>query len=269
MSIFTTAAVTTFATGTGTDPTAAQTFTVPDNARELVAVRGTLTSTLPNPAESGMGVFALGGDNFLNRPYEWFSEILSAKLGAIDEHAADHEERWWPANLPTKPGANLTATFEPIDALAGDGAASIDAKWSTRPTGMPATKRLATRETASTTSAAAGLTLTDARVITEMTVAYGAATVAADDPSRARLSISSNNLTEVQTITQTTVIHGIEATSGVAVSRLVHADIDIPVTNPNGNTVFSGTFTVDTALGTAGQYAYSVGYIPNSVQTPG
>ena len=266
MAIYTTAAVTAFAIGTGTDATTAQTLTVPDNAVELVAVRGTLTSTAPNPAESGMGVFALGGDNFINRPYEWFSEILSAKLGAVDEHAADHEERWWPAFLPVKPGANFAATFEPLDALAGNGQATIDCKWSTKPTGMAPIKRLASRETASTTATGPSITLTDARKIIEYTVAYGAATVAADDPSVARLTVTSNNLLEVQSITQTAVIHGIEATAGVAVSRLVHSDVDIDIANPNGNTVFSSALTVDTALTTAAAYAYSIGYNPNSVQ---
>ena len=266
MAIYTTAAVVAFATGTGTAVTAEQTLTVPDNAVELVAVRGTLTSTAPNPAESGIGVFALAGNNFLNRPYEWFTEILSAKLGAVDQHAPSHEDRWWPANLPVKPGANLAATFEPLDALAADGQATIDVKWSTKKTEMPATKRLASRETASTTTSGPSITLSDAKKITEYTVVYTAATVAADDPSVARLTITSNNLLEVQSITQTAVIHAIEATSGVAKAFLTHADIDVDVTNPNSNTVFSSSLTVDTALTTAAAYAYSIGYEPNTVQ---
>lgn len=266
MGIFPTAAVVAFATGTGTDATASQTLTVPDNAVELVAVRGTLTSTAPNAAESGVGVFKIGGDNFVNNPYEWFSEILSAKLGLVDQHAPSHEERWWPANLPVKAGANLGLTFEPLDALAADGQATVDCKWSTKPTGVPPTKRLASRETASSTTTGPSVTLNDALRISEFTVVYTASTVAADDPSVARLTVTSSNLSEQQQLTQTAVIHGIEATSGVAKAFLTHADVDIEVSNPNAQTVFTSTITVSTALGTAGAYAYSIGYIPTAVQ---
>ena len=264
MAIFTSAKVA-WATGTGVDETAEQTLAVPGAARELIGVRGHVHTTQGNPAESIIGVFKIKGNNWTHNPYEWFSEIGSSKLGAIDEVGYAIEPRWWPAYLPVMPGVDYAVTYEALDALAVDGQAAIDLKWSTAPTGREPILRLCSRETASSTATGPGLTLPDAGRIVEFTFAYGASTVAGDDPSIARLFITSSNLEEIQTLSLTQNIHALEATTGVALGTLMHADIDIPVKAGAASAVFTSSITVDVALGTAGAYAYSIGYIPRSV----
>lgn len=263
MAIFTTRKVA-FATGTGTNETAEQDVPVPANAVELIATQGDVHVTQGDPAESIIGVFRLKGDNWQNNPYEWFSEIGSAKLGAIDQVAYDGEPRWWKANLPVKSNSTIKLTYEPLDALANNGMASAKFRWSSTRTGLPPTKRKCSREVATSTLTDASITLTDLGVVTALIFGVTATTVAADDPGDYSLSVECSALAEQQTIQSSTVIHSIEATTGIAKTALRYDPQDIPA--KSANATFNATLTETTALGTAGTWFYAIEYIPTTVQ---
>ena len=264
MPIFTSRARTSWATGAGTAETAEQAVEIPSNVKEIIAVRGHVVATNGDPAESIIGVFRFVGDNFKNRPYEWFSEIGSGKVGAIDEVGYEREPRWWDCHLPVSAGSPIGVTYEPIDALANNGRASIDLKFSTQRTGMTPRLRKCTRETATSTTTGEALSLTKVGSVVDFCWGESTSTVAADDPVAASIVVTCESLIGQQDISLNTTIHTIEATSGVAKTSLQYAEIDMPSSNPTAR--FTAQLTQDVDLGTAGQWFYSIGYIPTSIE---
>ena len=251
------------ATGTGVDETTAVDLVIPGTAVELVSIRVHAHSTAPAPAESLIGVTKLSGKDWNQGDFQFFSEIGGSHLGAINGNPYYQEPTWWHAFQPVVPGGNIGLSWEGLDALAGNGAFRVDCKWSDVRTGRAPINRKCTRETATSTSTAAGLTLSGASRITQYVLAVFSSTVAADDPSSGSLSINSGNLLGQQTMSLGYNLHGIEATSGQEVTSLQKADVDILVNPQKSNSVtFSGTLTEDVALGTAGGYAYQIAYHP-------
>ena len=263
-SIFPSRARTSWATGTGTAETAVQAVEIPSNVVEIVAVRGHVQATQGDPAESLIGVFKLTGDNFKNRPFEWFSEIGSAKLGAIDEVGYEREPRWWDCHLPVSGGTPIEVTYEPVDALANDGRASIDLKFSTERTGIPPRLRKCTRETATSPTTGEALSLTKVGSVVDFAWGLSTATVAADDPTAASIVVTCESLIGQQDISLNTMVHTIEATSGRALTSLQYVEIHMPSSNPTSR--FTAALTSDTALTNAGQWFYSIGYIPTFME---
>lgn len=261
MAVWSTSPITSTATGTGTAETADVAFSVPSNAVEIIAVRGHVHATNGDPAESILGVFKIKGQDFGWNPYEWFSEIGPAKLGAVDQTGYAQEPRWWKAYLPTVASSQLAVSYEPLDALANNGQFKIDVSWSSTRTGLAPIQRLCSRETATSTSTGPSLTLSGAERLVEYCIAVSTSTVAADDPSNGKLQVVSGGLEGQQLLELTYNIHSIEATSGIALTSLMYDDVDIPFQSKESAT-FASTFTIDTALGTAGQYAYSLAYVP-------
>tara|TARA_R100000306_G_C4361347_1_gene135419 strand:- start:84 stop:881 length:798 start_codon:yes stop_codon:yes gene_type:complete len=252
-----------FATGTGTSSTAVQDIQVPSNAVELVSISGHVHNTAPAPAESMTGIFTISGKDWQQGDYEFFSEIGGSHLGAINGTPYYAQPRYWPAYQPVRPNSVLGLTYEAMDALAGNGQCMITCKWSDTPTGNARINRKATRETATSTSTGSSLTLAGATNITAFTVAVSTTTVGADDPSNGKIQVNSGNLLGNQTLELAYNLHGIEATSGQQICNLQHADVSIPVNPAMTNSVtFSSTLTELTALGTAGQWAYSISYNP-------
>mgnify|MGYP001618054773 CR=1 FL=1 len=268
MAIWTTAPIASQATGAGVAETAETTFQAPSSAVELVAVKGHAFATQGDPAEPIFGVFKLKGQDWKHNPYEWFSEIGAPKVGAIDQVAYSFSPRWWPAHLPVRPSAQYSITYEPLSALANNGQYNIDLKWSTKKTGQAPILRLCSRESLSTAQLAV-LSITGAKRVTSYGGGYTAETVAADDPSSARLALTSAGLDEIQTVSfNFNFIHTIEATTGVAYTALTVIEADIPVKAVGGDPlVFSSAITVDVALGTAGTYAYFIEYEPRAVMS--
>lgn len=259
VAVFPTVPMTSTATGAGTAESAEVAITVPSRAVEIVATRGHVHATQGDPAESVFGVFKLKGQDFKYNPYEWFSEIGSAKLGAVDQSGYALEPKWWEAHLPVDPGSTIAVTYEPLDALANNGQFLAEILWSTARTGLPIRQRLCSRETASSTATGPTLTITGAARIVDFTVGNTASTVAADDPSNGRLTVVSSAFDEAQQMSLAFNIHTIEATSGVAQTCLFRREVDIPVSGDPA--VITSSITVDTALTTASAYAYSIGYL--------
>jgi len=254
-----------FATGTGTAETAEQSVVVPANAVELIALRMAATSTLPSVAESVMGVGKLKGNNWQNNPYEIAAEIGAATLSAINGPFAQ-QPRWWKANLPVSPNSTLSFTYEPVDALAGDGQCQVEFRWSDVRTGIQGVKRLFSREIATSTTTNTLTAINDAVKITRAYFAVGAATVAADDPGQYSLTLESSGLAKQQTMQVATTLIGIEATSGMEISYLMDTPVDIDLLPNVAQLSFSATLTETAALGTAGQWMYGVEYIPRNIQ---
>ena len=261
MAVWSTSPIISTATGTGTAEPADVTFTVPSNAVEIVATRGHVHATNGDPAESIAGVFKLKGQDFKWNPYEWLSEIGPAKLGAVDQTGYFTEPRWWKAYLPVTPSAQLAVSYEPVDALANNGQFKVDISWSSIRTGLAPVQRPASRETATSTSTGPSLTLSGAERLVEFCLGVSTSTVAADDPSNGKLQVVSGGLKDQQLLELTFNIHTIKATSGIALTTLMYDDVDIEFQSKESAT-FASTFTVDTVLGTAGQYWYSLGFIP-------
>ena len=251
------------ATGAGTAETAQTTFVVPSRAVEHVCVRLDVNATNGDPAESIAGIGKIVGQDWTQNPFEFSSEIGSAKVGAVDEVGYEREPRWWGSHLPTVPGATYADTYEPVDALANNGRYEIENVWSTlRGTGLP-TRRLFSRETSTGTAIAtvAGvtLTLTGVRSLTDYSLGVSTSTVAADDPSDGRETLTSSGL-EQQQMSMNFNIHAIEATSGKALTSLRQREIDIAATGDP--VVITSSFTVVTAHTTAGQFWHGIGYVP-------
>ena len=264
MAIWTdTGGVGSFATGTATAATATQDIQVPSNAVELVSIQGHVHNTAPAAAESMTGVFSITGKDWQAGDYEFFSEIGGSHLGAINGTPYFTQPKFWPAYQPVRPNSILGLIYEPLDALAGNGQAMITCKWSDTPTGNTRINRKATRETATSTSTGSSLTLAGATNITGFTAAVSSSTVAADDPSNGKIQVNSGNLLGNQTLELAYNMHGIEATSGQEISVLQNVDVSIPVNPAMTNSVtFQSTLTELTALGSAGQWSYSISYNP-------
>ena len=251
-----------FATGTGTAETAEQTVPTPANAVELVGVRQIVDATQGVPAESIIGVGKIKGDNWQDNPYEWFSEISSAKLGAIDQVACYFEPRWWPANIPVIPNADIAYTYEPLDAQAANGKVAVQFLWSDVPSGIPRVHRKCSREIATTTTTNSEITLTDLGRLTNFYWGVSTAAVTADDPGDYSVSITSSALNKQQTFESITYIQTIEATTGVGVTTLMQNPLDISAKQGTTTATFAATLTETTALTAAGQWFYALEYVP-------
>jgi len=261
MTVWTSVPVTGFATGTGTDATALQTLTVPSNAHYLVSIKAEVHSTAPAPAESLTGIVSLTGLDWQNSDYQFFTEIGGSHLGAINGNPYYQSARFWKAYQPVTPNSQIGVTYEPLDAEAGNGFVQILAKWSDTDLGKAPVNRKATTETSTSTSTIPSLTLSGCQRITELTFAVSSSTISGDDPASYILEVNSGNLVGQQTIQAIANLHGIEATSGQEVTYLNQNEVSIDVNRSMTNSVtFNGTVTESVALGTAGQYAYSIGY---------
>ncbi len=264
MTVYPTSPVTPFATTTGTAETAQQTFTVPSGAVELVAVRGHVTSEAPAPAEGLAGVFKITGQDWQHTPYEFFSEIGGNHLGSINGSAYAIEPRWWAARLGVKAGSTIACTIEMLDALAGNGEASIDCLWSSTRTGLPPVQRLCSRETASTTATGASITVTNASRVVDFTYAYVPnGVLVADEEASSILTVNSGGLSGQQTMSLSNIVHGIEATSGQSWTTLMKAEVDIAVRDDPA--VFNSSIALTSTSTNADCYAYSIGYIPKTL----
>ena len=265
MAIFVTSPFASVATGTGTAETAQTNFTIPSRVQEVVASRVDVNATNGDPAESIAGIAKITGQDWVDNPFEYSSEIGTGKVGAVDEVGYEREPRWWGAHLGVKPGGTIASTYEPVDALANNGRYLIDVVWSTlKGTGLP-TRRLFSREsstgTAAATIAGATLTITGAGRITDYSLGVSTSTVTADDPSDGRHTITSGGFGEQQTLSMSFLIHAIEATTGKALTSLRQREIDLAVTGDP--VVATSTLTIDTALAAAGQFWHGLGYVPS------
>lgn len=261
MAIWTTSPIAPTATGTGTDATAVQTFTVPSPAVELIAARVHVVAEAPAPAEGVCGVVAFGGQDWKHVPFEFFSEIGGTHLGAINGNAYAVEPRWWRANLPVKAGSTIGVSYEPLDALADNGEWFIDCVWSSVRTGLPAVQRLCSRETSTATATGASITIPDPTSIVDFSFALvPGGVLVADEEVTARLTVNCGALNEIQQMSLGSAVHGIEATSGQSWTSLMKREIDIGLkSNP---AVFTSSISVTSSPSNAGAYAYSIGYVP-------
>ena len=256
-----------FASGTGTAETAAQSVSIPADAVELISVQMWSTALAPAVAESVMGIGKLKGDNWSNPPYEIAAEIGSAHLSAIGGPFAS-QPRKWPANLPVTPNSTVDFTYEPIDALADNGRASVKFKWSNVRTGQAGVKRIFSREVPTSTTTDSSVTIRDAASITKTYFGVGASTVAADDPGDYSITIELVGVMEHPTTQMNTQLIGIEATSGMEISYLEEETVDLTLQPSVSQITPAVTLTETTALGTAGQWFYGFEYVPRSITFP-
>ena len=263
MDIWCDSPITPTATGTGTDVTTIVTWVVPSGVAELVAVRGHVTSEAPAPAEGVCGVFAMGGQDWKYSPYEWLSEIGGSHLGAIDGCAYAVEPRWWEAHIPLKAGSTIGVTYEPLDALAANGEFLIDVVYASEPTGLQPVQRLCSRETASSTTTGASITISDAAVLVDFSYAFvPGGVLVADEEVTSRITVTSGSIN--RRLSLGNIVHGIEATSGQSWTTLMKREINIQVvTRP---CIFNSSIVVTSSSTNADAYAYGIGYIP--IPTP-
>ena len=264
MAVFITRGPDPFSSGTGTSETSTVSVQIPSNARSLVAVRGHASSVQGNPAEAIAGVFKItdgGGGAFNSSPFEWFAELGNPKLGSVDQVGSPLEPRYWKANLPVIGSGTMNLSYEPLDVLANNGTVSADFVWSTEPTqGINSRKRICSRETATSSTTGESLQIQDMAVLTDITFLVTASTVGADDSGAYSLAVTSSSLNDQQTVSMNGMVHVIEGTSGVAQSVLQQRQISINASSPVAR--FTSTLSEHVALGTAGMWAYSIGYIP-------
>lgn len=260
MTVFPDAPITRWATGTGTDVTAFQTFTVPSGANFLAFVKGKVTPLAPAVAEGIGGIFSMGGQDWKHTPYEWPAAIGGNRLGTINGSPPMTEGQWWDCHLPVRPGSTIGVAYEPMDAVADNGEASFSCIYSSTKLGV-SRQRLFTRETINTTTTGESITVTNAGSVVDFTVGMiPGGVVAADDPEVGRISATSGALVDQQTLRLDYVIHGIEATSGESMTTLSKAEIDIVVRDDPA--VFTALLVEAIGPTNAGAWFYGIGYTP-------
>jgi len=255
------------ATGTGLDETASTDALIDSGIKEITAARVALTHTNGVPAESGIGVLSMERGGIPER-IEIMSEINPAKVGAIDQQSG-LEPRFWRLNSPVASNATIKVFWEGLDGLAANGQFQLELLVSTERTG-PHIKSICSRETADSVGTHADtIKLNDPKFLVGYGGAHWPTTVAADDPAHARLTLKSNafkNPTSYDMMFNP--IAAIEATSGVAKTDLTFVDLTKigqsayqPFNRDAGDANMNASITVDTALGTAGGYAFFARYI--------
>ena len=246
-------------------------YTFPSNSSTLIATRISVADLTPSAGQSTTILARFSGNNWNLGSAEFIVNPGYSKLGTVNGTASSNQDEWTYWNLPISQlaGNSIDVSGELVDAVAGSGLAmGVDFLISSEPiaNGQPV-NRAVSSSTSTATETGPNLTLAGCAKLCEISGVYSPAVIAVDNFAGGILELNSSSFQSQQTCSTLISCHAIEATSGVAVSNLSKANVDIPVTPGKTNSVSitsrltQGSYT----LTNNGVWLFGVGYNPTSL----